>query len=261
MKRLLIPGIAALVVTSAGVWTTYATCPGCIDRTRANSNCAWTGDTVFAVNTLDVAQRRHLVADAHLAEELAVRHADAEFGRRFGVEHHGGLLDAGQFRRECLDRMLHAVQQHHQVSSAQVARARAQRDLRFDVAVTLLFVPVYALAAIVACRWLFRRFSPEERAARWLGLTAVSVAVSLLGIQLLRLWGGVWETIRVGNGHIGTGIRSAAAARWAHELFDEQLIAALVLFWLIALACHRLAPAGSSAGRPGPPSSLLRSAG
>ena len=142
--------------------------------------------------------------------------------------------------------MLHAVEQHHQVTPEQVAIARAQRDLRFDVAVTLLFVPFYVLAAIGACRWVFRRFSPEERAARRVGLTTLSLAVSLLGIQLLRLWAAVWETIRVGNGHIGTGIRSAAAAKWAHEVFDEQLIVAIVLFWLIALAYHRIASAGSS---------------
>jgi hypothetical protein len=247
MTRLFVPGLVALAVMSAGVWTTYTTCPGCVDRTRANSACEWTGDTTFAVDPTNVAHRRHLVADAHLAEELAVRHADGEFGRRFGVEHHGGLLDGGRFRRACLDRMLHAVGQNHQVTPEQVANARAQRDLRFDVAVTLLFVPFYVLAAIGACRWVFRRFSPEERAARRVGLTALSLAVSLLGIQLLRLWAGVWETIRVGNGHIGTGIRSAAAARWASEVFDEQLIVAIVLFWLIAFSCHRIASAGPSA--------------
>jgi hypothetical protein len=239
-KPLFVAGTVALAVISAGVWTTYTTCPGCLDRTRANSDCEWTGDTAFAIDPLNVAHRRHLVADAHLAEELAVRHADGEVGRRSGIEHHGGLLDGGRFRRACLDRMLHAIEQNHQVTPTQVDSARAQRDLRFDVAVTLLFVPFYVVAAIAACRWVFRRFSPEERAARRVALTSFSLAVSLLGIQLLRLWAGVWETVRVGNGHIGTGIRSAAAARWAHEVFDEQLIVAIVLFWLIAFFYRRM---------------------
>ena len=257
MKRLFVPAVVVLGVMSAGVWTTYKTCPGCIDRTRANSNCEWTGDTAFAVDPLSVAHRRHLVADAHLAEELAVRHADGEFGRRFGVEHHGGLLNEGRFRRECLDRMVQAIAQNHAVTPEQVDVARAQRDLRFDVAVTLLFVPFYALAAIGAGRWVFRRFSTEERAARLVALTTASLAVSLLGILFLRLWGAVWETIRVGNGHIGTGIRSAAAAKWAREIFDEQLIVAIVLFWLIALSYHQVASGGPSDESPEPQSGLL----
>ena len=108
---------------------------------------------------------------------------DSQFGRRFGFEHHGGLLDGGRFRGECLDRMLRALEQHHGVTREQVDVARAQRDLRFDAAVTLLIVPFYLLAATGAGRWVFRRFSPEEWAARLVALTTVSLAVSLLGAR------------------------------------------------------------------------------
>jgi hypothetical protein len=243
---------------SAGVLATYKACPGCIDRARANSDCEWTGDIAFDVNPLNVAHRRHVVADAHLAEELAVRYADREFGRRFGVEHHGGLLDGGRFRGECLERMLQAVELHHGVTRQQVDIARAQRDLRFDLAVMLLFVPFYAVAASAASRWICRRFSPEERVPRLLALTTASLAVSLLGIQFLRLWGAVWETVRVGNGHIGTGIRSAAAVNWAREVFEEQLVVAIVLFWLVALFHHRAGSAASPDESPGSQSRLLR---
>ena len=255
MKRLV--GLVALAVMSAAVWTAYKTCPGCIPRARANSNCEWTGDTSFAVDPLNVAQRRHLVIDAHLAEELAVRHADREWGRRYGVEHHGGLLEGGRFRGECLDRMLQAIQHNHGVTREAIDAARAQRDLRLDVAVTLLFIPFYALAAIGAGRWVFRRFSSDEWPARVVALPTLSLAISLLGVQFFRLWFGVWETIRVGNGHIGTGIRSAAAATWAPELFDQQLIVALVLFWLVALSYNRLAFADPSRESPGSQNSLL----
>ncbi len=255
MKLRFVP-IVLVAVMAAGVWATYKTCPGCIDRTRANGNCEWTGDSAFAVDRQNVAHRRHLVADAHLAEELAVRYADGEFGRRYGVAHHGGLLDAGLFRRECLGRMLLAIEQNHHVTAAQLDVARAQRDLRFDAAVALLFVPFYALAAIGASRWVFRRFAAEERAARLVALIVLSPTVSLLGVLVLRLWGALWETIRVGNGHIGTGIRSAAAATWARQVFDEQLIAGLMLFWLIALFCHRAA-SDSSAPASSPHGSLL----
>lgn len=256
MKLPALPWIVAAVM-AAGILATYETCPGCVDRTRANSSCEWSGDTPFVVDPLNVAHRRHLVADAHLAEELAVRHADGEFGRRYGVAHHGGLLDAGRFRRDCLDGLLQAIARNHNVTAAQIDVARAQRDLRFDTAVALLFVPFYALGALRGCRWVFRRFAPDERAARLVGLVVLSVPVALLGVLVFRLWGAVWETIRVGNGHIGTGIRSAAAATWARQVFDEHLIAALVLFWLIALIRYRAAPGHISHDNSAPHGSLL----
>ena len=116
MRWWLRPRFVAPAILLVGAWTTYSTCPGCVDRTRANKDCAWTGDTAFAVDMLDVGHQRHLAADAHLAEELAVRHADLETKRRIGVEHHGGLLDDGRFRRECLDRMLQSIERSHAVT-------------------------------------------------------------------------------------------------------------------------------------------------
>ncbi|HEX6315734.1 MAG TPA: hypothetical protein VFZ73_12780, partial [Gemmatimonadaceae bacterium] len=74
--------------------------------------------------------------------------ADAEHGRRFGVEHHGGLLDGGRVRRECLSRMLHAIERHHGVTPEQVALARGQRNWVFDVAVSVLFLPLYGLGGV-----------------------------------------------------------------------------------------------------------------
>ena len=156
--------------------------------------------------------------------------------------------------------MLHAVEQNHQVTPEQVDIARAQRDLRFDVAVTLLFVPFYVLAAIVACRWVFRRFSPEERAARRVGLATVSLAVSLRAFRYFAC--GVRCGRRFG---LATGMSAPAFGPppppMGPGMFDEQLIVAIVLFWLTALAYHRLASAGSSHENPRPPSGLLRSAG
>ena len=40
----------ALVLALSGVVFTRLTCPGCVDRGRANSRCEWTGDTAFRVN-------------------------------------------------------------------------------------------------------------------------------------------------------------------------------------------------------------------
>jgi hypothetical protein len=65
-------------------------CPGCIDRTRVNKACEWTGDTAFVIDWDAPAHREHLTRDAQLAEDLAIRRADAEFDRLYGYEAHGG---------------------------------------------------------------------------------------------------------------------------------------------------------------------------
>ena len=110
MRPLLALWLLGLVAMVGGVWATYATCPGCIDRSRVNTECEWMGDSAFPIEPQHADHQKHLVGDAHLAEELAIRHADAEHGRRFGVEHHGGLLDGGRFRGECLARMFRAIE-------------------------------------------------------------------------------------------------------------------------------------------------------
>ena len=239
MRRLPAPWLLLLVVMSGGVWGAYVGCPGCIDRNRVNKTCEWMGDAAFPIDPQNTAHQKHLVADAQLAEELAIRHADAEFGRRFGVEGHGGLIDNGRFRRECLSRMFRAIENNHDVTSEQIRVARGQRDRTFDLAAGLLFLPLYSLCATVACRWLSRRFSSDERYVGLVATGLASVAVSFLGLEFLQLWLAVWEVVRVGNGHM-TGIRAATYNRWSQQYVDAQFIGGIVLFWLVALCCHRV---------------------
>ena len=92
--------------------------------------------------------------------------------------------------RECLSRMLHAIENNHGVTSEQVHLARGQRNWTFDVAVSLLFLPLYLLGAIAASRWLSRRFSSDERFVRLVATGMASVAVSFLGLQVPSVVGG-----------------------------------------------------------------------
>jgi hypothetical protein len=225
--------LLGLVAMGTGIGALYVTCPGCIDRGRITSACEWSGDPAFAIDSRNAAHQKHLVGDAQVAEERAIRNADAEFGRRFGVEHHGGLIDGGRLRDECLSRMLHAIENNHGVTSEQVRLARGQRNWIFDLAVSLLFLPLYVLGAIAGSRWLSRRFSTDGGFVRLVATAMVSFAVSFLGLQCLRLWGAVWEVIRVGNGHM-TSIRAASHNTWMHHV-DGQLIGGMLLFWLVAL--------------------------
>jgi hypothetical protein len=256
MRPLRAAWLLGLVTMAGGAWATYVTCPGCIDRSRINSACEWIGDTAFSIDARNAAHQKHLVSDAHIAEELAIRHADVEFGRRFGVEHHGGLIDNGRFRQECLARMFTSIEKSHDVTSEQVHIARAQRNGPYDLAVSVLFLPMYVLGAMSASRSLSRRFSSDERLVRLVATGIASVAVSFLGLQCLRLWGAVWEVIRVGNGHM-TSIRAASHNAWVHHV-DGQLIGGILLFWLVALWCSRVESVEHSSEAPRPHHALLR---
>ena len=250
--------LVLLAVAAGGAVVTYMRCPGCIPRDRVNKDCAWTGDTRFPLDPRNPAHRAHLVEDAQLAEELAIRYADAEFGRRFGVEHHGGLLDNGRVRRECLSWMFHAIENNHDVTSEQVRVARGHRNRTFDLAVVVLFLPLYALGAAIACRWLRRRFSSNER---YVGLAATglaSIAAAFLGLQLFRLWGAVWEVVRVGNGHM-TSVRAASYSRWTQQYAGADFVGGILLFWLIALIWNRIVSDDEDdADVPGPRGIVLR---
>ena len=212
MRRVLALWLLVFAAAAGGAVVTYVRCPGCIARDRVNESCEWTGDARFPLEPKNAAHQEHLIEDAQLAEELGIRYADAEFGRRFGVEHHGGLLDNGRVRDECLSRMFHAIENNHEVTPDQIRVARGRRNHTYDLAVGLLFLPLYSLGATIACRWLYRRFASNERYARLVATALASIAAAFLGIHCLRLWGAVWEVIRVGNGHM-TSIRAASDSR------------------------------------------------
>ena len=239
MRRVLPLGLLLFAVVSGGVLVTYSRCPGCLPRDRFNKSCEWTGDTKFRFESWNPAHQEHLIKDAQLAEELAIRYADVEYKRRFGYEAHGGLIENGRLRNECMSRMFEAIAKNHDVTSEQVRIARGKRNGTFDLAVALLFVPLYLLVAIAACRWLCRRFSPDERYVGLAATALVSVAVSVLGVQCLRLWAAVWEVVRVGNGHM-TSIRAASYSRWNQQYAGVDFIGGVILFWLIALICRRV---------------------
>jgi hypothetical protein len=152
--------------------------------------------------------------------------------------------------------MLHAIEKNHGVTSEQIHVARGQRNWTFDVAVSLLFLPLYLLGGIAASRWLSGRLSTHDRFVRLVATGMASVAVSFLGLQCLRFWGAVWEVIRVGNGHM-TSIRVASKTRWMHHV-DGQLIGGILLFWLVALCCSRVGSVEHSGKAPRSHGALLR---
>jgi hypothetical protein len=128
LRRLLAPWVFLLVVDALCIGTTYAICPGCLDRHRFNRTCDWAGDAVFSIDVQSAPPWRHLVHDAQLAEELATRFADAEYDRLYGRNCCGGLLEGGQVRERCMAQLVRAIEDHHGVTASQIIRARAERN-------------------------------------------------------------------------------------------------------------------------------------
>jgi len=236
MRRFVAPSLLLLAAAFSGIGLARH-CPGCIDRSRVNKGCEWTGDAAFQIDRNNSAQRQHLVADAQLAEDLAIRHADAEFNRLYGSEAHGGLIDNGRVVRECMARLVGAIEANHAVTPEQIAVARGERSRLFDTAAAVSFLPFFLLGAIVTGSRLSRRFSTEKRSVRLVAVALTSAMASFLGLQAGQLWGSVWETVRVRNGHMSP-FRSALYTRWTNYHFGAIFVAGVVTFCIVAI-CSR----------------------
>jgi hypothetical protein len=219
------------------LWLLVLLCaPGCIDRSRINSTCEWTRDSVFPLDMTNPAHQQHLIGDAQLAEELSVRYADTEHKRRFGYERHGGLIDYGRVVHECMAKLVTVIERDHGVTAAQIDQARGRRDWTFDSAVMLSFGGMYALGAAAAGSRIRRRFFDSPIVATTV-MAGASLGFSVLGIQLGALWTAIWECVRIGDDHLGTF--RAAHDPWGQHLGD-LFIAGIVLFWIVAALAWRL---------------------
>jgi len=211
----------------------------CLPRQRFNKQCQWTGDIARPLDLQDARDRGHLAEDAQLAEELGMRYSDFKHKELTGYEGHGGYLQQGAVTRGCTEKMFSEIERAHGVTREQIFAARMQRDWRFDAAVIISFVGVYLLGTIGACRMLARRFG--HRGARvWIAaVVLISVAVTLVGVQLLELWSITAESFRVGNDHLGAS--RAAKSPWFdpwHRHLPELFVSGLLVFWIAAWRCR-----------------------
>ena len=132
-----------------------------------------------------------------------------------------------------MSRLVQDIETNHAVTTAQVQGARGRRNRTFDLAVALLFVPLYAFGAARACRPLRRRLTSESRRVRHIATGLASIAASIAGLQVGQLWLSVWEIVRVGNGHM-SGFRAATYTHWSHEHVAALFVAAVSVFWVVA---------------------------
>ena len=202
---------------------------GCA-RVPVAADCEWPSEKPVVLDLDSPVAMRHLVADAQLAEELAIRFADSEHGRLAGYRGHGGLIENGRVINQCMAKLFGAIAITHQVPMEQVLAARTVRSAVFDSTVALTFAVFYAFLVWAVVPIVVRRFSPDERWPTLGALVFVSLVISAMGLQLGELWSVSMEMVRLGNDHLG---RRGLRIPWGQH--RAVLFAGGVgLFWLIA---------------------------
>jgi RsiW-degrading membrane proteinase PrsW (M82 family) len=171
---------------------------GCLDSSRLNTSCTWTGDSNSAALDLGVAaDRRHLANDARIAGENATRYRDS-------VKVHFGFERAARLDVECLDRLSTTIAAQHRVSRADIDAAAAMRDVPLDV--VLVYLPVAAVFFLVSMR-LSRRFfrtqpDPDERWMWALGVIWTGVVASLGATAVAYFLSWNVDTLRLRDFHM-----------------------------------------------------------
>lgn len=201
---------------------------GCVRRDGRNSDCRWPGETAN-----HPVSARHLSADAEFAEDLAIRYADAHFGR-----HSPNPSETYPDERDrCMDRLFAEIGKEHDVPVEQVSSSLGQNRGYIDTAEVLPFTLLYSLAASMIARMIWRRYAPAENG--WVpGITMtlfVSLAVAGAGTMFGEQWNWLVEGHRIGNNHMSY---RADRLFWATHRF-ELFTAALMVFWLAAINAAR----------------------
>jgi hypothetical protein len=193
----------------------------CILRPGMNSDCIWPAEAPRRLNLNHQTDRRHLVLDAELVEELVDRY-------RFHVPNE---------QPACEKRLTEVVARTHSVTVADVASARDRvpevgLDLLVNVPVAVLFV----FTVIGITRRIEQRFIDEP----WLvNITLVLASVALAGLFVMvgEFWTNILQMIRVGSQHVGG---RAAKLPWKrHE--QEIFFIGIALFWIVVSLRQTLA--------------------
>ena len=195
-----------------------------------NTECRWPDEAPRLLDLRIEDDAAHLMQDVELAEELSVRFADeSEFGpgparQRLRVE-------------RCYNPLVAGIMTRHGVSMADVLGAQRRIGERgLNLIVNVPVAAFFSVATLLVLRNIRRRF---DGAGEHVAVAAASVisAVFVAGLTtgVGRVWQMLWETIRIGNGHLGgqRGLRLP----WVQHSF-EYFVVALVAFLVIAALYH-----------------------
>jgi hypothetical protein len=216
---------------------------GCLDPSRLNSSCAWTGDTTSAALDIAVAaERRHLVNDVRIAGENATRYRDS-------VRAHLGFGVGESLNVECLDRLYATIGTQHGVRRAALDAAARMRDAGLDVA--LIYLPIGIAFLFVSSRISrrhFRRIPPAgERWSALLGIAWLGLGASAAATAVAHMHSWNVDTIRLRDFHMSFRVAYLPIGR--HPWL--ALLAAMTVFAVAAVYEYRAArkrPAVDSRG-------------
>ncbi len=203
---------------------------GCVPRDRLNAACHWGDDPAGKLDPTNPTHRDHLTLDVIVAEELAVRYADATTPPPRGAA-----------RDKCLAQLFPEISRAHGIPLAEVEAARGRREGMWDTGVLGLFAAAYAWLSLVAINRIRRSFSGSRRATVT-ALVVVAMPLAATGTFTGELWALLAEGMRVSNlGHL-SGFRGNRIP-WRHNR-AEIFAGAIALFWLIAIVRSRLGSQG-----------------
>ena len=205
---------------------------GCSMPAGMNENCEWPAGA-------EGAAQRALLGDVRIAEEVALRYADANFDSK---------ASHGRLRSDCEGRLFALIAENHGVSLTAIDRARQQLAAKvWDPPVHLPLIALYIAAALMLARYVPKRFQRDEIAPAAIATLFLSLLIGIVFQAVSHLWDGVVEMARVGNTHMSYRAERLGWRQYSGEVF----VLTVVLFWSAVIVCYRtntLRPRGSSSG-------------
>jgi hypothetical protein len=196
---------------------------------QRNSDCRWPLERPRQLDLKNAAARTHLRQDAQLAEDLAIRYADAHNGPHSG--HFESWAGYNNARNLCMSWLFTTVATDDGVTEKEVSEAITQRPVSFDLAVMLSFAVFYFLGANAMAQRVWRRFPLQEGwRAGIIATVAVSIVVSAAGVFTGAIWAGIAESIRLGSGHLSYRLDRIP---WRHHQV-AFFVVGFILFWIAA---------------------------
>jgi hypothetical protein len=181
-----------------------------------NSDCEWPQEAASVLRIHDKPDAEHLLRDVELAEELSIRFGDERWGpgpaRQRGRDEH------------CLAPLFQHISNSHSLSLHDVLSARERiGDRGLNLGVNVPVGLVVALFAAFLLRQIDSRFSVLDEPLAVACATLVSALfIGGMTAAIGRLWEAVYETIRLGNGHLSyRGLRLP----WTQHAIEFAVVA------------------------------------